>query len=235
MQKRIHMPEIGEVILQKRKGARSMRLTVGHDGALRVSMPSWSPYYMGEAFARSKLDWIVAQQATRQQPLFTAGQRIGKAHRLQFVEETRQTISSRVGMTSIVVRMPLGTMHESDAAQAAVRKAAVRALKQEAAQLLPDRVHELAKRYGFNYRSVTIKRLKSRWGSCNSHQEIALNCYLMQLPWELIDYVILHELTHTRIMAHGPSFWDELSRYVVSLNDKRKAIKAHQPALLPQL
>jgi predicted metal-dependent hydrolase len=56
----------------------------------------------------------------------------------------------------------------------------------------------------------------------------------MQLPWELIDYVILHELVHTVVMAHGPKFWDELDKYVNNLAAKRKAIRSHQPALLPQ-
>ena len=228
------MPDIGEVILQKRKGTRSIRLTVAHDGTLRVSMPSWTPYAVGESFARSKADWIKKHQSTKQRHVFMSGERIGKAHRLRIYHECRQSISTRVTQTEIAVRVPVDQAPSGDDVQAAVHKAAIRALKQEAKQLLPQRLDSLAKQHDFSYRRVDIKLLKSRWGSCNSKQEIALNCYLMQLPWDLIDYVLLHELMHTRIMAHGPRFWDELSEYVPALSTKRKAIRAHQPALVAQ-
>lgn len=228
------MPDIGEVILQKRKGARSIRLTIAHDGTLRVSMPTWSPYAIGESFARSKLDWIKKHQLVKKQHEFSSGERIGKAHRLHVYHESRNSISTRVSETQIAVRVPLNLELSDTAVQTAIQKAAIRALKQEAKQLLPQRLKALADSHGFSYSRVDIKLLKSRWGSCNSQKEIALNCYLMQLPWELIDYVLLHELMHTRIMAHGPRFWDELAHYVPNLPARRKAIRSHQPALIPQ-
>lgn len=228
------MPEIGQVILQKRKGARSVRLTVGHDGTLRVSMPTWSPYAVGESFARSKVAWIKQHQITKQQHLFSSGERIGKGHRLRIYHEKRAAISTRVTNSEINVRIPASLDPTDEIVQSAIRKAAIRALKQEAKLLLPDRLQSYADKYHFEYRNVDIKLLKSRWGSCSSHKDIALNCYLMQLPWNLIDYVLLHELMHTRIMAHGPRFWDELSAYVADLPDKRKAIREHQPSLVPQ-
>jgi predicted metal-dependent hydrolase len=90
----------------------------------------------------------------------------------------------------------------------------------------------LARRHGFAYRSVAIKQLKRRWGSCSSEQDIALNCFFMQLPWHLIDYVLLHELMHTRIMAHGTPFWKALDEYVPDLKTARREIKTYRPILL---
>lgn len=234
MQKRRIIPGLGEVILQKRKGARSIHLTVAHDGTLRVSMPTWSPYAAGEQFAKSKVEWIKKQQSTKQQHVFISGERIGKAHRLRMYHEQRDSTVTRVNETDITIRIPVGLETHDSHVQSAVQKAAIRALKQEARLLLPQRLDSLARNHGFSYSKVDIKLLKSRWGSCNSHKEIALNCYLMQLPWDLIDYVLLHELMHTRIMAHGTQFWDELSHYVPNLQAKRKAIRSYQPTLLPQ-
>jgi predicted metal-dependent hydrolase len=235
MQKRIVLPEIGEVLLQKRKSNRSLRLTVGHDGTLRVSMPAWSPYAAGEAFARSKTEWIMKHQALKQQPLLSHGDRIGKAHRIEIIQETRTKPATRVTATRISVRLPQDLKPDSEEAQSLLRKAAVRALKQEATALLPGRLDGHARQYSFSYSDVNIKQLKSRWGSCNSQSEITLSCYLMQLPWELIDYVIMHELMHTRIMAHGPQFWTALSRHVSNLPVKRRAMREHRPALIPQI
>ncbi len=233
-QKIIQLPGIGEVALQKRKGTSSIRLTVGHDGMLRVSMPAWTPYKVGEAFALSKRDWILKHQAGKSRHIFNANERVGKGHRVRFVHEHRANVTSRVTKTELIVRLPFDKEPTDDDVQIIVHAGAVRALKQEAKNLLPQRLETLARQYGFSYRSVSIKRLKSRWGSCSSQKDIALNCFLMQLPWELIDYVLLHELLHTRVMAHGEKFWKELAHYVADLPAKRKAIKTFQPALVAQ-
>ncbi|MES2971453.1 MAG: SprT family zinc-dependent metalloprotease [Patescibacteria group bacterium] len=233
-QKIIILPEIGEITLQKRRGTRSIRLTVGHDGTLRISMPPWSPYKVGEAFAISKSDWIRTHQLTKTRPVLLPDQRIGKAHRIRFIHEHRSTITCRVTATELVVRLPLDKQPTDSDVQKDVSKGSIRALKQEARNLLPGRIEDLAKRYGFEYQSVSIKQLKSRWGSCSSQKNIALSCFLMQLPWELIDYVIMHELLHTRVMAHGSKFWTELNQYVYDLPAKRKLMKTYQPILLSQ-
>ena len=52
--------------------------------------------------------------------------------------------------------------------------------------------------------------MRSRWGSCNHKRGINLNSWLVMLPDQLSDYVILHELVHTRFPHHGPGFWEAL-------------------------
>lgn len=228
------MAEIGEVIIQKRRGAKNIRLTISHDGVPKITMPSWSPFKVGEAFAISRSAWIIEHQKGKGRHLFEPDTRVGKAHRIRYIYEKRSTITSRVTQTELIVRLPHGINTSDIAVQNVVHTGAIRALKQEAQNLLPARLELLAQKHGFEYKSVSVKRLKSRWGSCSSHKEIALNIYLMQLPWEIIDYVLMHELLHTRIMAHGKPFWDELSRYVPELASKRKVIRDHRPALIAQ-
>lgn len=94
--------------------------------------------------------------------------------------------------------------------QGLLRNAIVRALKKRAQNYLPPLLEELANRYDFKYKRVKITGSKSRWGSCSAIGSINLSCYLMLLPTHLMDYVLLHELTHTREMNHGPKFWEIL-------------------------
>jgi predicted metal-dependent hydrolase len=120
----------------------------------------------------------------------------------------------------------------SDASvQAAARKASIRALRSEATLLLPPRLAELAQRHGFSYGEVSVKPLKTRWGSCDQAGNITLNIFLMQLPWHLIDYVLLHELTHTRIMRHGPPFWEAMEHLLPNVTAIRKEMREHRSAL----
>ena len=79
-------------------------------------------------------------------------------------------------------------------------------LKKEATLYLKRRLTELAHQYGFIYHSVKINGAHTRWGSCSVKKQINLSYYLMLLPDELIDFVLVHELCHTRIMNHGVEF-----------------------------
>lgn len=109
-------------------------------------------------------------------------------------------------------RILSGTHRFSDeAVQKLVRAAIVRALKKVASEFLPPLLKVWAERFGLTYRKVRITGARSRWGSCTSARTISLSCYLMLVPSHLIDYVILHELAHTREMNHGPRFWELLN------------------------
>ncbi|MGL5914578.1 MAG: M48 family metallopeptidase [Bacteroidales bacterium] len=76
-----------------------------------------------------------------------------------------------------------------------------------AKEYFPPRVAMFAERYGFLFNKISIKNMRSRWGSCSSRNNLNFSLYLMHLPNELIDYVILHELCHTVHHNHSVHFW----------------------------
>ncbi len=231
--KTVEIAGVGIVHMQKRRSSRHMRLSISHDGLIKLSLPYWTPYKIAEAFARSKASWLQSQLAKRPVELLKHNDRIGKGHRLQIIHAVIAQPRTRVASGAIIITLPQAMAPSDEAAQSAIRKAAMRALQAEGSHLLPQRLQTLAEKYDFDYTSVRVRQLKSRWGSCNSQKEIVLSYYLMQLPWDLIDYVLLHELMHTRIMAHGSRFWDELDHFVQDLKTKRKVIKEHRPVITP--
>jgi predicted metal-dependent hydrolase len=227
------IPEVGTVMIYKRRRTKSIRLSITHDGSVRVTIPAWAPYKTGIEFVQRKSAWIRSKTGTVS--YLRSGDRIGKAHQLLIEQDTGiSKIQTRIVGTEIRIRTPEAIHPESEECQLAAKAACIRALKREAEQLLPRRLEALASQYDFTYNGVKIKQLRSRWGSCNHKQEITLNCFLMQLPWHLIDYVLLHELLHTEVLAHGPSFWGRLDAYVGDLKNLRKEIKSFQPALIAQ-
>jgi predicted metal-dependent hydrolase len=229
--RQIEIPDIGTVTLYKRRGNRSIRLSVSAGGEVRVSMPYWLPYAAGEQFARSKAAWILDHAQSTPTGL-RHGQAVGKAHRLHIMPSTQAIkITTRLKQNQIEINHPLSYQANSPAVQQAAKSASIRALRKEAEQLLPQRLQQLASTNGFAYRNVGIKHLKSRWGSCSADKDITLNLFLMQLPWHLIDYVLLHELTHTRVMQHGAPFWQELERHAPHAKKLRKEIGEYHPIL----
>lgn len=212
----------------KRRGSRNLRLTIGGDGTVKVTIPSWTAYIAGLSFAESRADWIKAHRRPVRQ--LQDGQPIGKAHHLYFrAAPGTSKITSRLNHTEAVVHHPPTLELGHPEVQAVARRACVRALRLQAENLLPARLDALARQHGFNYQQVTIKQMKSRWGSCDRDRNIVLNLYLMELPWEHIDYVILHELTHTEVLRHGPDFWQAMERRLPDVKRLRKAVRATQP------
>lgn len=117
---------------------------------------------------------------------------------------------------------------EEEARLAAVRVAGID--RETADPFLKERLFELAALHGFTPEKVTIRCQKTRWGSCSWSNSISLNRQLILLPVELIDYVLLHELVHTRIKNHSPLFWAELMRLMPDARLRRALLKQYRLA-----
>lgn len=84
-------------------------------------------------------------------------------------------------------------------------------LRQHAKALLPGKLRQLELAYGFSVRSVQIRNMHGRWGSCSSKQSIHLSIYVLLLPERLQRLVLLHELCHTIHMDHSAAFHAKLN------------------------
>jgi predicted metal-dependent hydrolase len=122
---------------------------------------------------------------------------------------------------------------------AATQALRLKLLKKRADNYLWHRLETLARTHGFTeYREGKLGLRKTRWGSCTSHKVISLNIALMtiaprdsDLPNALIDYVIIHELCHTRHMNHSRNFWAEVGKYDPFYREHRRALRGHKPQL----
>jgi predicted metal-dependent hydrolase len=101
-------------------------------------------------------------------------------------------------------------------------------------QYLVKRCKELAQQHQFNIGKISLKRQKTIWGSCSSRNDISLNSNLAFLSDELIDYVILHELAHTRVKNHSNKFWNELKIVLPNAKTLDKELKNHSPSFFNQ-
>jgi hypothetical protein len=90
----------------------------------------------------------------------------------------------------------------------------------------------LAKQHGFKVGNVSVRKQKTRWGRCSVNNNISLNINLIHLPQQLMTYVILHELLHTRIKDHGRQFWRELDELVGDARMLRSRLNEYSYLLL---
>lgn len=107
----------------------------------------------------------------------------------------------------------------------------IKTIRKKAKDFLPKRLAYLAELHGFECGKISCRNQKTRWGSCSQNKNISLNIALVLLPTELIDYVLLHELTHTKHMNHGKDFWAELEKVCPNAKQHRKEIKKYTTRL----
>jgi predicted metal-dependent hydrolase len=120
-------------------------------------------------------------------------------------------------------------MFRQFAAQASRHKGPVETLEQSCRRIV-GRLGELSAQHGLPYSGVTFRHQKTRWGSCNRNNRLSLNLGLALLPPELLDYVLLHELLHTRIKNHSKPFWAELVRLMPDARARAVELRNHRPS-----
>jgi len=98
-----------------------------------------------------------------------------------------------------------------------------------AGKKLINRLNELAGKHDFSCNKVSVRNQRTRWGSCSPGNNISLNVKLAWLPDELIDYVILHELVHTRVRNHSKDFWAMLDGLVTHAKRMDSRLKEYTP------
>ncbi len=126
----------------------------------------------------------------------------------------------------------LNKMKQYEKANNTISDAAVDIDRVKAKRKLTGRLKHLARKHGLTYNRVFIRNQKTRWGSCSHQNNISLNMKLVKLSREMMDYVILHELTHTRVKNHGKSFWAELDRLVGNGKSLAASLRKHGTGLL---
>lgn len=228
--KTTHIDSVGNVNIVRRRGLRAMRLNVDNKGAVRLTLPWWVSIRSGIDFVNSKANWIHSQKEIVK---FTPvnDMEFGKGLRLQIKQSKSSRFRRQLEQHTLIVSIPSGNSVEDESSAEFMKKSILWALRIQAEDLILPRIRELANIHGFNYKSCTIKQLKSRWGSCSQAGDIVINLYLIQLPWELIDYVILHELNHTKHLYHGPVFWEGLEVVSPKAKSLRKILHDYQPRL----
>ncbi len=191
-------------------------------------MPLRMPLQEGLKFLLQKKDWLTKHQT--EETFLENGARIGKAHTLVILTSlTSSKVSTKTTSDKLIVKIPDDM--DVDTVQKKVGEAARKVLKAEAEALLPQQLMHYAKTYGYTVRSVEIKPLQSRWGSCSNRGDIILNSFLMQLPWPLIDYVLLHELAHLKHHNHSAAFWADVEKMLPAYKERRRALKKYPTAV----
>ena len=220
---------------------RTIGMLVGPDG-LEVRAPRWVGLREIEAALQEKADWIVRKLAEvrdlkRRQMEQAIDWRegatfpyLGQPVRLSLGPPPAQPDGGRSRPPCWVVSpgesvLYLGLPPQAQTAQ--VRDAVQSWLMRQARAHFTERLNHFAAQAGVCWTALALSGARTRWGSASADGRIRLNWRLMHLKPALIDYVVVHELSHLKVMNHSPSFWDAVGRVMPDYSTLRKELREH--------
>ncbi|HMM01460.1 MULTISPECIES: YgjP-like metallopeptidase domain-containing protein [unclassified Dysgonomonas] len=201
--------DLGNIKLVKNAQARRIIVRRKDDYLQLTYPPGVSMSYIEKTIEEMKPRLFKLLENKKQQYLFTPQTEFKTFSFALKISESTSTsnyyLKLKDGILSI--SCPPDTEYDSPAVQASIRGLIEKVLRYEAKRLFPQKVEALAHRHGFTFSNVKINQSRTRWGSCSSKKDINLSYHCMLLPEYLVDFVILHELCHTKEMNHGERFW----------------------------
>ena len=225
----------------KRAKRRTIGMVVGPDG-LVVSAPRWVVLTEVESALQEKGDWIVrkldemrerSQRMAQQTMVWQEGSCLpflgenmvlvlDPAH--QFQEAGASLLPRNPDAAPDVPhRLCLGLPHHADPAQ--IRDAVQAWLMRQAKRIFTERLNHFAPRLQVQWKKLSLSSASTRWGTASADGAIRLNWRLVHFKMDVIDYVVAHELSHLRVMNHGPQFWETVGTVMPDYAQRRQLLK----------
>ena len=111
----------------------------------------------------------------------------------------------------------------------------LKALQKRGRVLFAERAARYAPLVGVDFGRVSVRKQRSKWGSCSSRGDLSFNCLLLLAPEEVLDYVVVHELCHRLEMNHSPRFWAHVRRVLPNYESSRRYLRENGAALMARL
>ncbi len=227
----INDDEFGKITVRRSHKASQIRIRVTASGGLYASLPSYAPMFLVRHLVKTSRPTLRKMLNTAQPKYdYTNGSTIGKSHRLIIYQDASE-FSVKLSNRRIIINTPSPQNLANPDAIRKIRSTIANALRLEAKSYLPKRVSYLAQQNGFEYDRLRFSHASGRWGSCSTNGTISLNIAIMKLPFELIDYVIVHELAHTQEMNHGSEFWSIVGSIFPDYRIRRHELKKYNPSI----
>ena len=146
---------------------------------------------------------------------------LGRSYYVEVVESPEhEAIEILFNHSKFTVKTPPRLNHQEELEQAFAAF-----YQEKASEKIVPRVKRWSTKIGLDYKGVTVKPMDSMWGTCTPTNTININTEAVKLPYSLIDYLIVHELVHTKIKNHSKEFWAEVSKHIPNWKELDKRME----------
>jgi len=218
---------------------KSKRKTIGikidQNGEVKVTVPLYLGKKQIEEVIRGKADWIISKvNKVREMGAdivprnFVSGEKLlylGKEYTLKVVD--RDLTKPEVCMQDDTISVYISVRLSEESRKQTVKETLIKWYKQHFSEVVNGRIEKYSLKLNATPCKVAIKDQKTRWGSCSVRGNINLNWRLVMAPVDIIDYVVVHELCHLKIMNHSKDFWSLVEFVLPCYKEKRKWLKVN--------
>jgi predicted metal-dependent hydrolase len=205
--------------------ARRVRVTVGGDGQVEVTLPRRAAERQAAEAVRELRPWI----DRRRQALLRAAAEVARAPGTVPYLGAELKLEPQHGRERVHRRGDALLVPGGDP-RAALERFYRRAARTEVAS----RLDAAVARAGTEYAGLTIRGQRSRWASCSSSGAMSFNWRLLLAPVAVLDYVVEHEVCHLEVMDHSPRFWRLLESRVPGWREHARWLSRYGSTLTPQ-
>jgi len=217
-----------QITVRTSKRARRLRLLSGLHGVEAVVPADYSPAALSD-FIASKRSWLLKTSRYYSKLMERCGgdepgtiYYLGSKFRFNVVKD-------RLPSTMISDGMKVITFHVVDRRKFGQHKQEW--YRQQTARIIAERLPMLASKLGLGYNKVSIKNQKSRWASCSRKGNLNFNLLLAAAPLDVIDYVIIHELTHLIELDHSRRFWELVGNVDPEYRRHKEWLSSYEPVI----
>lgn len=222
---KIDIDSLGEIAVKTSSRSKSIRLKVVN-GQLLATKPKYVPLSAVKNFILRHKDWARQKlDESREETVIHNLDVVAPDVRVVFESSDSTNTLVSYKDTQVIVKMKKSAKFDDNDVQLELIKELKKIWRKKAKEYIPNRLKFLAETHGFEYNKLRLKDIKTRWGSCSSKNNININIQLIKLDDELIDHVLLHELSHTKAMNHGEDFWKVFESVRKNAREERRQLK----------
>lgn len=195
--------------------AKQLQVRITPWQGVEVVIPTRTSKERVRSFLIRQRKWIRATWERMQSQIVDADRRLPESLALRAIGEHWQVHYRRRSGKRVRIVSHAHTLivyHPGDD-EAACRMGLRTWLSRRARESLGAKAMRMSVATGNRYRRLQIRGQRSRWGSCSSNGTLSLNYKLLFLEPELVRYLLVHELSHTRVLDHSPRFWKLVAQY----------------------
>ncbi len=210
-----------EYTLKKNKSAKNLKIKIDATGNVVVVAHPFVPKFILDQFVKQHQDWIL-QHLEKQHTKHTFNSKtevhiFGK----KYQKKLEFSLQNKIGMytkgESLIfnptAQPELNTVENQKKWEKKFQEKLEQFLKNTANHYIITRTHAISEKMNLKFNKITLKKQKTRWGSCSSQKNLNFNWQLVHFEPKIIDYVIVHELSHLVNMNHSQKFWNLVEKY----------------------
>lgn len=209
--------------------AKNISIRVSPDRGLEVVMPGGVKSYNIESCLKSREDWIIArldQIKQLQDKKANSGRVLFLGREYGLVHVIRHQAAAAVKILDDKLYITV-----SDHSPETLAEALERWYRAQAGIIFKERVRRINKEAGYTVNRIFIRGQRTRWGSCSRLGNLNFNWRLVMAPVEVIDYIVIHELSHLGEMNHSVNFWHLVEKLCPDYKKYRKWLRENGPLL----